>query len=231
MPAFNFRIADEVFQRYPGYVRGVVIAHELANGPSPPALLELEITESMLMHHLDIAAEKAAAMKALGVKLAPGQTAELTIPELPGRVFPAKVVRTSGAISADSRTLLAELEVDNSRGEILALAKGEIVRVADSLGGRVTAIAGDGDRIWFGLGRAGLHLLVPGGKARALRPAGEICDNHVIAPLSRFIPDAILDRFERVSVCAPSQSSGDGAVEPGGPAIDLAARLRAIWGS
>jgi RND family efflux transporter MFP subunit len=52
--------------------------------------------------------------------VAPGQMAELTIPELPGRVFPAKVVRTSGAMSADSRTLLTELEVDNSRGEILA---------------------------------------------------------------------------------------------------------------
>ena len=50
----------------------------------------------------------------------PGQMAELTVPELPGRVFPAKVVRTSGAMSADSRTLLTELEVDNSRGEILA---------------------------------------------------------------------------------------------------------------
>ncbi len=52
--------------------------------------------------------------------VAPGQFAELTIPELPGRVFPAKVVRTAGAISADSRTLLTELQVDNSRGEILA---------------------------------------------------------------------------------------------------------------
>ena len=52
--------------------------------------------------------------------IAPGQMAELTIPELPGRVFPAKIVRTSGAMSADSRTLLTELEVDNSRGELLA---------------------------------------------------------------------------------------------------------------
>ena len=52
--------------------------------------------------------------------MAPGQMAELTIPEMPGRVFPAKVVRTSGAMSADSRTLLTELQVDNSRGEILA---------------------------------------------------------------------------------------------------------------
>ncbi|MEO8465035.1 MAG: EAL domain-containing protein [Gammaproteobacteria bacterium] len=35
-----------------------------------PDLLELEITETMIMNHVDIAAEKAAAMKALGVKLA-----------------------------------------------------------------------------------------------------------------------------------------------------------------
>jgi RND family efflux transporter MFP subunit len=52
--------------------------------------------------------------------IAPGQIAELTIPELPGRMFPAKVVRTSGAMSADSRTLLVELQVDNSKNEILA---------------------------------------------------------------------------------------------------------------
>jgi RND family efflux transporter MFP subunit len=58
--------------------------------------------------------------QAIAHGIAPGQKAELTIPEMPGRVFPAKVVRTSGAMSADSRTLLVELEVDNSRGEILA---------------------------------------------------------------------------------------------------------------
>jgi RND family efflux transporter MFP subunit len=52
--------------------------------------------------------------------VAPGQKAELSIPEIHGRVFPAKVVRTSGAMSAESRTLLTELEVDNSHGEILA---------------------------------------------------------------------------------------------------------------
>jgi RND family efflux transporter MFP subunit len=52
--------------------------------------------------------------------VAPGQMAELVIPEIPNRIFPAKVVRTSGAMSADSRTLLTELEVDNSRGEILS---------------------------------------------------------------------------------------------------------------
>jgi len=41
MSAYAIRIADEIFQRFPGYVRGVVIVHELANGPSPPALVDL----------------------------------------------------------------------------------------------------------------------------------------------------------------------------------------------
>ena len=49
-----------------------------------------------------------------------GQMAELTVPEIPGRVFPAKIIRTSGAMSSDSRTLLVELQVNNSKHEILA---------------------------------------------------------------------------------------------------------------
>ena len=56
----------------------------------------------------------------------PGQTAELLIPELPNRVFPARVTGTAGAISADSRTLLVQLEVDNARGEILAGSFGQV---------------------------------------------------------------------------------------------------------
>jgi membrane fusion protein, multidrug efflux system len=63
--------------------------------------------------------------------ITPGQAAELSVQELPGRVFPAKVVRTSGAMSADSRTLLAELEVDNARGEILSGTYAQ-VRFSDS---------------------------------------------------------------------------------------------------
>ena len=54
------------------------------------------------------------------IAVAPGQHAELLVPERPNHVFPATVARTAGAISPDSRTLLVELDVDNSRGEILA---------------------------------------------------------------------------------------------------------------
>jgi membrane fusion protein (multidrug efflux system) len=52
--------------------------------------------------------------------IAPGQKAELILDQMPGHTFEAKVVRTAGAMDPGSRTLLTELEVDNSRGEILA---------------------------------------------------------------------------------------------------------------
>jgi membrane fusion protein (multidrug efflux system) len=50
----------------------------------------------------------------------PGQTAELSFMELPGRVFDAKVTRTAGAVDPTSRTLQVQLEADNSHGEILS---------------------------------------------------------------------------------------------------------------
>ena len=49
-----------------------------------------------------------------------GQGADLSIGELPDRKFEAKVVRTAGAMDPSSRTLLAELEVNNPQNEILA---------------------------------------------------------------------------------------------------------------
>lgn len=49
-----------------------------------------------------------------------GQSAEMTLSEIPGKSFPAGVIRTAGVISQDSRTLLVELEVDNFKEEILA---------------------------------------------------------------------------------------------------------------
>jgi membrane fusion protein, multidrug efflux system len=61
---------------------------------------------------------------ALGI--IPGQAATLTTPESPGREFAAKVVTTSEAISVASRTLLTELEVDNSKHQVLPFSYGEV---------------------------------------------------------------------------------------------------------
>lgn len=55
-----------------------------------------------------------------------GLSVELTVPELPGRTFEAKIVRTAGAFDAVSRTLLVELEVDNSKGELFAGSYGQV---------------------------------------------------------------------------------------------------------
>ena len=58
--------------------------------------------------------------QAFARNIEPGQSAELRLPERADKVFTATVVQTAGAMSADSRTLLVELEVDNAGGEILA---------------------------------------------------------------------------------------------------------------
>ena len=47
-----------------------------------------------------------------------GQAAEVTVPELPGRVFPGTLARNAGALQPDTRTVLAEVDVDNANGTL-----------------------------------------------------------------------------------------------------------------
>lgn len=49
-------------------------------------------------------------------QIVPQMKVSLSVPEYPGRSFPAKLVSSSGAISTQSGTLLVEFEVDNSAG-------------------------------------------------------------------------------------------------------------------
>jgi RND family efflux transporter MFP subunit len=69
----------------------------------------------------------------LSREVEPGQGAELLISELPGKKFEAKVVRTAGAMDPASRTLLAELQVNNPNNEILSGSYAQ-VRFSDPLG-------------------------------------------------------------------------------------------------
>ncbi len=50
----------------------------------------------------------------------PGLTAGLTLAEFPGRQFQGRLVRTSNAINLTTRTLLAEIDVNNPGGELLS---------------------------------------------------------------------------------------------------------------
>jgi RND family efflux transporter MFP subunit len=55
-----------------------------------------------------------------------GVTAELTLTEFPGRHFAGKLVSTAAAIDAATRTLLTEIDVDNSTGVLLPGAYTEV---------------------------------------------------------------------------------------------------------
>ena len=48
-----------------------------------------------------------------------GAVATLTLPQYPGRNFTGKLVRSSNAVDPNTRTLLAEVDVDNRSGELL----------------------------------------------------------------------------------------------------------------
>lgn len=54
-PELYYAISDEVFNRFPGYVRGVVLAHEVKNGTSPDELVGLlRDAEASLRTRMDV---------------------------------------------------------------------------------------------------------------------------------------------------------------------------------
>lgn len=64
----------------------------------------------------------------------PGLTADLTFAEFPGRRFQGKLVRTSRSIDPTARTLNVEVDVDNTKGELLPGAYTEVhLKLKDSI--------------------------------------------------------------------------------------------------
>jgi RND family efflux transporter MFP subunit len=58
--------------------------------------------------------------------LQPGLDVEVLLNEFPGRAFPGKVARLAGALDAATRTLVAEIQIPNEAGEILAGMFGQV---------------------------------------------------------------------------------------------------------
>jgi len=57
----------------------------------------------------------------------PGETAaDITLAEFPGKRFPGKLVRTSDAINATTRTLLTEVDLDNPSGTLFSGSYAEV---------------------------------------------------------------------------------------------------------
>src|SRR6202022_3823636 len=65
--------------------------------------------------------------------LAVGQTFDVQVGAQSAKTYPGKVISTSEAVSPDSRTMLVELQVDNSKNEILP-GSYATVRVPQAIG-------------------------------------------------------------------------------------------------
>jgi DNA helicase II / ATP-dependent DNA helicase PcrA len=76
--------------------------------------------------------------------------------------------------------------------------------------------------------KSSLHLIRP--LRFFVRQQHRHGDRHVIAPLTRFIPESILGCFERVARREPTVPSGEDRPVAGGVSIDVAAKLQALWG-
>ncbi len=68
--------------------------------------------------------------------IAAGQTFNVNVGAQSAKTYPGKVISTSEAVSPDSRTMLVELQVDNSKNEILP-GSYATVRVPESVVGKI----------------------------------------------------------------------------------------------
>jgi RND family efflux transporter MFP subunit len=89
-----------------------------AGSGSGPALFRIADTRKLRLY-VNVPQTYAAMMQ-------PGLTAEVQFPDRPGKTYTATVDRTSSAIDTSSRTLLAQLLVDNKSGELLPGAYSEV---------------------------------------------------------------------------------------------------------
>ena len=106
----------QAFDRVMAPFAGVITARRVDVGDLIKADNGTELFRLAEMHKLRVFVR---VPQGVAPRMLPGVAGELTIPELPGRKFAAKVVRTAGMLAPDSRTLLTELEVDNERGDII----------------------------------------------------------------------------------------------------------------
>ena len=150
----------------------------------------------------------------------PGVAAELTLAEHPNKKFPGKIVRTSNAIDPASRTLLVEVQVDNSQHELFPGSYAQVHfklstdRPALTLPVSTLLFRAEGLRV--GVVRDGKAALVPITLARddgrsveiagGLQPTDEVIQNP---------PDSLIDG-EAVRVVQPQTgNAGQGGGHAG----------------
>jgi membrane fusion protein (multidrug efflux system) len=105
------------FSRITAPFAGVVTARNVDVGDLVSATSQRELFHLAALDKLRVFVN---VPQTIAAKVVVGSSAELIPSELRTRKFTAKVVRTAGAISPATRTMLTELQVENPKGEILS---------------------------------------------------------------------------------------------------------------
>jgi RND family efflux transporter MFP subunit len=153
----------------------------------------------------------------------PGIVADLSLAQFPGRTFQGKLVRTANSIDLASRTLLVEVDVDNTTGELLPGAFTEVhlklptevptyilpvnTLIFRAQGLQVATVEnGDHDKA-----RAKLVTIVLGrdfGATVEVVSGLTDADKVIVSP-----PDSLVDG-EEVKIAQPNQQGGSGSASP-----------------
>jgi RND family efflux transporter MFP subunit len=141
-----------------------------------------------------------------------GVMATLTLPQYPGRTFRGKLVRTSDAVDPATRTLLAEVDVDNRAGELLPGSYTEVhLKVANAVPALIVPVSAlilEPDGLHVGIVDATQHAhivrVIPGRDSGAameilggLQPGQQVIANP---------PDSLTDG-EQVRVVTPDNGN------------------------
>jgi len=103
---------EKVYAPFDGVVTArTVDTGQLINQGSGAELFHLQAIETLRVY--------ANVPQVYAQTLKRGQKIDLTFPEHPGKIFAGTLVRTADAIDPASRTLLAEIDVNNRSGELL----------------------------------------------------------------------------------------------------------------
>ncbi len=113
---------ERVYAPFDGVItaRNTDVGHLINSGAGSPATELFHISAiRKLRVYVNVPQQYSASAR-------PGLSADVTLPEFPGRRFNGTLVRTSDAIDAASRTLLVEVDVDNPTGQLLPGAYAEV---------------------------------------------------------------------------------------------------------
>jgi RND family efflux transporter MFP subunit len=113
---------EQIYAPFDGVItaRNTDIGHLINSGAGAPATELFHIAAiQQLRVYVNVPQQYSPSAK-------PGLTADLTLQEIPGRRFKGTLVRTAESIDVASRTLLVEIDVDNSTGELLPGSYAEV---------------------------------------------------------------------------------------------------------